>query len=96
MKLQVLAKVIFDRWWLAFIYFLVTAITGIQSIFTLSFASGVASHRQEVCKKGSGGGPLGLIVPVAVHPVRPGYLPIVERHTRGDQRQQLRRIEFSP
>jgi hypothetical protein len=44
----------------------------------------------------SGGGPLGLIVPVTLHTVCPTHPPVLERHTRGDQRQQLRRIESSP
>lgn len=43
MKLQVLAKVILDRWWLAYIYFTVTVITCIQVMSKSSLASGAAA-----------------------------------------------------
>jgi hypothetical protein len=43
MKLQVFAKVIWDRWWLAYIYFLVTVITCIQVVFTSTLTVGAAA-----------------------------------------------------
>jgi len=41
--MKVILKVIFDRFWLAYIYFIVTAITTIQAAFKSSFVVGAAA-----------------------------------------------------
>lgn len=41
--LQVLARAIYDRWWLAYIYFLLTVITCVQVTFKSSLVSGASA-----------------------------------------------------
>lgn len=43
MKPSLFAKVIFDRQWISFIYFLITLLTSVQAIFKSSFAVGATA-----------------------------------------------------